>query len=84
MERSAVATTQVKPNPYAVFWRFSDVETFLNVSRSTIYRLMREDPEFPQSFNITPKLIGWYRTEIEQYALTVRERNAAAAKRAAA
>ncbi len=43
-----------------------DVQRLLNCCRTSIYKLMREDPEFPAPFTILDKLT-WFLDEIESY-----------------
>ena len=69
-----MATQPDQNLPKPVLWRFRDVEAYLNLSRTSIYKLVRRDPAFPKPFHITRKLRGWYRTEIEEYAMTLRDR----------
>lgn len=43
-----------------------DVKRSLNICRTTLYKLMREDPSFPAPFTISAKL-SWFLDEIEEY-----------------
>ncbi len=43
-----------------------DVQRSLNCCRTSIYKLMREDSEFPAPFTILDKLT-WFLDEIEDY-----------------
>ncbi len=43
-----------------------DVQRSLNCCRTSIYKLMREDPEFPAPFAVLDKLT-WFLDEIEDY-----------------
>ena len=42
------------------------VQRQLNCCRTSIYKLMREDPEFPAPFTILDKLT-WFLDEVEDY-----------------
>ncbi len=42
------------------------VQRSLNCCRTSVYKLMREDPEFPAPFTILDKLT-WFLDEIESY-----------------
>ena len=42
------------------------VQRSLNCCRTSVYKLMREDPEFPAPFTILDKLT-WFLDEIEDY-----------------
>lgn len=44
----------------------SEVESWCGLSRSTIYRLMRQD-QFPVPIKVGPKAVRWLSTEIEEY-----------------
>ncbi len=46
-----------------------DVQRSLNCCRTSIYKLMREDPEFPAPFAILDKLT-WFLDEVEEYKLS--------------
>ena len=50
------------PDPRPV----GDVQRSLNCCRTSVYKLMREDPEFPAPFTILDKLT-WFLDEIESY-----------------
>ncbi len=43
-----------------------DVQRSLNCCRTSIYKLMREDPEFPAPFTVLDKLT-WFVDEVEAY-----------------
>ena len=43
-----------------------DVQRSLNCCRTSIYKLMREDPEFPAPFAVLDKLT-WFLDEVEDY-----------------
>ena len=46
-----------------------DVQHSLKCCRTSIYKLMREDPEFPAPFTILDKLT-WFLDEVEEYKAT--------------
>ncbi len=44
------------------------VQVRLNCCRTSIYKLMREDPEFPAPFTMPPvEKLQWFMDEIETY-----------------
>lgn len=43
--------------------RLADVRAATGLSRSTIYKLMRAG-DFPQSVQLTPKLVAWWESEV--------------------
>ena len=45
------------------------VQSSLNLCRTSVYKLMREDPEFPAPFTILDKLT-WFLDEVEDYKAT--------------
>ena len=45
------------------------VQRSLNCCRTSIYKLMREDPAFPAPFTILDKLT-WFLDEVEDYKVT--------------
>ena len=44
----------------------SEVESWCGLSRSTIYRLMRQD-QFPVPVKVGPKAVRWLSSEVEEY-----------------
>ena len=44
----------------------SEVENLCGLSRSTIYRLMRQD-QFPVPIKVGPRAVRWLSTEVEGY-----------------
>ena len=54
-----------------------DVKRSLNICRTSIYKLMREDPDFPAPFTILDKL-SWFLDEVEDYKATRPRRRYAA------
>ena len=48
-----------------------DVQRELNVCRTSVYKLMREDPDFPAPFTMPPvDKLTWFLDEIETYKAT--------------
>lgn len=39
----------------------------LGMARGTLWRLAKEDPDFPKPVKISPKITGWIEAEIDQY-----------------
>jgi prophage regulatory protein len=39
----------------------------LGCARSTVYKFERIDPTFPKKRRLTPRLVGWYRHELEEW-----------------
>lgn len=48
-------------------WRILDIMRRLGVSRTTVERLIRDDPEFPAPVSITPRLRRWDSEAVEQW-----------------
>ncbi len=47
------------------------VQVSLNCCRTSVYKLMREDPEFPAPFTMPPvDKLTWFLDEIETYKVT--------------
>ncbi len=45
-----------------------DVQRELNVGRTSVYKLMREDPDFPAPFTMPPlDKLTWFLDEIQDY-----------------
>ena len=63
--------------PKPQFWRYRDVQAYLNLSRTSIYKLIENDPTFPKPFPLTEKLMVWNRVEIEEFAASRREKGPA-------
>ena len=59
-------TPETLPKP--IYWRYRDVQTALNKSRSTIFRLVQEESTFPKPFLISERILAWFRTDIEKWA----------------
>ena len=49
-----------------------DVAVFFAVSKPTIWRWNKNNPEFPKSHELSPGTTRWYREEIEEYCLKLR------------
>ena len=49
------------------------VQSSLNLCRTSVYKLMRTDPEFPAPMNIAKKR-QWFLDEVEQYKATLPRR----------
>ncbi len=50
-------------------WRKRHLRLFLNVSERTVDRLESTDPKFPKRFDLGNGHVGWWRSEITQWAL---------------
>ncbi len=50
-------------------WRKRHLKLFLNVSERTVDRLENTDPKFPKRFDLGNGHVGWWRSEIIQWAL---------------
>lgn len=46
--------------------RMPDVQVMTGMSRATVYRMMK-DETFPSQIQLSPRAVGWLRTEIEQW-----------------
>ena len=49
-------------------YRLSDVCAVLGIGRSTVYKLVETDPEFPAQVRVTSRAVRWRRVDIEQWA----------------
>lgn len=56
--------TEMQP----IFLRLADVQRVLGVKRTTVYRLVKHDPDFPQPVRLSPRVSGFLRTEVEAWA----------------
>ncbi|MBO6891605.1 MAG: AlpA family phage regulatory protein [Roseibium sp.] len=52
-----------------------DVATFFAVSKPTIWRWTKNNPEFPKGHELSHGTTRWYRAEIEDYCLKLRSVN---------
>ena len=64
MAKTHIPETLPKP----IYWRYRDVQAFLNRSRSSIYQLVCQEQTFPKPFHISERIMGWFRTDIEKWA----------------
>ncbi len=64
------ASTESAPRPemLPIFLRLGDVQHVLGVKRTTVYRLVKEDPDFPQPVKLGERAVGFLRSEIEAWA----------------
>lgn len=44
-----------------------EVRDILRVSRTTLWKLRQEDPAFPKPFNKSPRMLRFYRGDVERY-----------------
>ena len=44
-----------------------EVRDLLRVSRTTLWKLRQEDPAFPKPFNKSPRMLRFYRGDVERY-----------------
>lgn len=56
------------PQPEPVFWRLGDVIAYLNLSRSSIYRLLDKDPDFPKPVRLVGRVLAWRVGEVQAWA----------------
>ena len=49
-------------------YRLPDVCTTLGVGRSTLYKLLATDPEFPRPVRVTTRAVRWRRVDVERWA----------------
>jgi predicted DNA-binding transcriptional regulator AlpA len=54
------------------FYRLAQVQEKFPVSRSTIYRMMKED-RFPKSVRLSRQLLGWWKDEVDDYCERLRK-----------
>ena len=62
-----------EPGPPPEFYRITDVCAVLGVGRSTVYKLIQTDSDFPQKVQISSRAVRWRRVDIEEW---VRSRTA--------
>lgn len=68
---SLISTTTPAPQPQAKrVVRLSGLSRLLDVSKSTIHRLRRDDSEFPQPILISKQAVGFDLAEIEAWIET--------------
>ncbi len=65
-EASASGETGAEMQP--IFLRLNDVQRVLGVKRTTVYRLVKNDPHFPKPVRLSPRVSGFLRTEVEAWA----------------
>lgn len=53
-----------------IFLRLPDVTAVLGLGRSTVYALLKTDPDFPRPVNLGSRAVAWRRSEIEEWAAT--------------
>ena len=56
------------PPPEPIFYRLRDMIACLKLSRSSIYRLLANDPTFPKPYRLVGRVLAWRRDEIEAWA----------------
>lgn len=54
----------------AVLVRLPDLMTLLGVSKSTVYHLLKSDPNFPKPLRLTGKAIAWPVAEVHAWIAT--------------
>jgi len=50
-----------------VFLRPADVASLLNVGRTKIFLLERDDPTFPKKIRFSARCVGWRRVDLERW-----------------
>lgn len=51
------------------FLRAKTICKYYDFSRSTLYKLSETDPDFPRKIILSPRCVGWLKTEIDAYLL---------------
>ena len=59
--------TTTRSNMEPVLLRPAAVARRLGVSRSTLWRLSRDDPDFPQSIRLTRGTVAWRVSELDAW-----------------
>ena len=61
--------------------RLADLEDYICLGRSAIYKLLQEDEQFPRQIRLTARAVGWRRADIDRWleSREVVDRNSAQA-----
>ena len=54
--------------PIPILMRLPEVMRTLGVGRTTVYKLLHEDPDFPRPVRLGERAVAWKRTELEAWA----------------
>ena len=63
---SALAQQQSTQQP--IFLNLAGVRALLGIGKTSVYKLINTDPDFPRPVQITERRVGWRRNEIEEWA----------------
>ena len=47
--------------------RANDVCRYLGIGRTKLHNLQKEDPSFPKKVIFTPRYVGWFREELDEW-----------------
>jgi prophage regulatory protein len=64
-------TTQ--PQPQIRCMRVAEVAKKLGIGVSTVWKLRKDDQEFPQPFNLSPKITLWVEHELDAFIASKRQ-----------
>ncbi|WP_374728957.1 helix-turn-helix transcriptional regulator [Natronospira bacteriovora] len=54
---------QIEP----AFLRPKQAAKFLGCTLRTVHNLAESDPQFPRKIRVTSRMVGWLRSDLEQY-----------------
>ncbi|WP_080713037.1 helix-turn-helix transcriptional regulator [Bordetella bronchiseptica] len=54
-------------NPTSRILRTKDVLQLLGIGRTTLYRWLEQNPQFPRPVSLGPNSIGWFENELNQW-----------------
>ena len=54
-------------DPKPLLLKIFEVQRLLRVGRSTVYKLLAEDPDFPRPVKVTSKAVAWRREDLEKW-----------------
>ena len=63
------------PHDFSKFFTLPELARHFRVSVSTVWRLRRDNPEFPLPFRPTPQTLLFDKNEIDVYLKETREQN---------
>ena len=67
-------------DPKPLLLKIGEVQRLLRVGRSTVYKLLAEDPDFPRPVHVTSKSVAWRREDLEKWVQSRPEVEVHAAK----
>ena len=50
--------------------RYKEVLELLGISRSTLWRWERQQPDFPKRISLSERSVGWLRSSVEEWIAT--------------